>query len=188
MLQQVNKRNLDELLKDAQEIELFIQSKIVNLSPDELNWRINNKSWCIAQCLEHLYLLGSKYNDLINYQLLNYSQNNHTNYKKSNLLGRLLLSFVRPVPIIKIKSFKVFAPINHNSSGIIDQFLKYQQNFIALIDQSKQIEYQKIQIPSPFSKLIKLRLDDSMQLIINHEKRHIIQIENILNHPDFIKN
>lgn len=54
-----------------------------------------------------------------------------------------------------------------------------------LLEKLKNIDLQKIKIVSLFSNFIKYNLGDSMEMIVSHDQRHLLQAKNVMKMKDF---
>ena len=150
-------------------------------SDSELNWRENPESWNVLECLEHLNLYGDFYIPEIEIVIKN-SKTNFTLDFKSGFLGNYFaMSMLPKGKLNKIKTFKNKNPLNSNLDKVsINRFVDQQLKFIELLDKSRNIDLNKIKVKISISKWIKLKLGDIFRFVINHNSRHIQQIERIL--------
>ena len=80
--------------------------------------------------------------------------------------------------IRKIKTFKDKNPANSKLDiTSIDNFIIGQKNMLKLIEKARKINLQKTKTNISISKIIKLRLGDTLRFVIYHYERHIIQAE-----------
>lgn len=63
--------------------------------------------------------------------------------------------------------------------SVIDKFISQQLLFIDLLNQARKVSLNKTKITTSISKLIKLKLGDTFQFLINHNLRHLKQIERV---------
>ena len=80
-----------------------------------------------------------------------------------------------------MKTFKSKNPIHQNLSiEVLDKFLNQQNDLINLLMQARYVNLNKTKIKTSLSSLIRINLGDTFQFYINHNIRHLKQIENIL--------
>lgn len=80
----------------------------------------------------------------------------------------------------KMKTFKDKNPLNANlGKTVIDKFIHQQIKLIDLLTQSRKVSLNKVKIQTSISSFIKIKLGDTFQFIINHNIRHLKQIESI---------
>ena len=79
-----------------------------------------------------------------------------------------------------MKTFKDKNPLNADlDKSVIDRFLNQQIKLLDLLIQSRNVSLSKVKIKTSISGLINLKLGDTFQFIINHNIRHLKQIERI---------
>ncbi|MGZ5191176.1 MAG: hypothetical protein ACXWCZ_09170, partial [Flavisolibacter sp.] len=70
---------------------------------------------------------------------------------------------------------------------ILNEFVKHQEELKHYFQRLGQLDTKNLIIASPVSALITYTLADALALLAVHEQRHIVQAENVLNHPNFPK-
>ena len=157
--------NFAELLKEKNETEL--------------NWKANTESWSILECLEHLNLYGYFYIPEIEKTILNSKQKSEKEFK-SRMLGNYFAKSMLPKQKLnKMKTFKDKNPLNsYLNRKVIDEFVNQQIKTIDLLNKSKVVSLNKNKVEITLTKWIKLKLGDTFRFLINHNIRHIKQIEN----------
>lgn len=145
----------------------------------ELNWKQNSESWSILECLEHLNLYGHFYIPEIEKTILNSKHKSEKEFK-SGILGNYFAESMLPKQKLnKMKTFKDKNPINSKlDRKVIDEFINQQIKTIDLLNKSKSVNLNKNKVKITLTKWIKLKLGDTFRFVINHNIRHIKQIEN----------
>lgn len=167
-----------QLIEITQQNVNFAET-LKNKSKTLLNWRENKESWNILECLEHLNLYSDYYLPEIEKIISNAKSQNEPIFK-SGMLGNYFAESMLPrAKPNKMKTLKDKNPINRNLDiSTIDRFITDQLKMIELLKRSKSISLNKEKIAISLSKFIKLKLGDTFRFIINHNIRHISQIEN----------
>jgi len=145
-----------------------------------LTWRANPTSWSILECLEHLNLYGNFYLPQIEDKIKKSNTKNELEFK-SGLLGNYFAKSMLPKEKLnKMKTFKDKNPLHAQlDKGVIDIFLSQQIRLLDLLNRSNNISLNKVKIETSISSIIKIKLGDTFQFLINHMIRHLKQIENI---------
>lgn len=148
-------------------------------SNSELNWKENRESWSILECLEHLNLYGDFYLPEIE-KVIDNAKSKTEPIFKSGIIGNYFAESMLPkTKLNKMKTFKDKDPLNsHLDSNTIDRFLNQQIKMLDLLDKARTISLNKEKTPISITKLIKLKIGDTFRFVINHNIRHIKQIEN----------
>lgn len=153
-----------------------------NLCNVQLNFKQDEKSWSILECLEHLNLYGDFYLDEIAKQINNSKHKTPLEQYKSSMLGNYFAKAMK-VEDNKIKTMKTFVNMDPKDSNlpvsIVDRFIKQQQGYLELIEKAKHVNLNKTKTSITISKLIKLRLCDTLMVVIYHNERHIWQAKKV---------
>ncbi len=146
-----------------------------------LNWRSDTDSWSILECLEHLNLYGNFYLPEIEKAIVGSKTKNETEFK-SGFLGNYFADSILPKEKTKkMKTFKSKNPLhsNLNQQKVFDDFRKQQIKLIELLNLSQNVSLNKVKIKTSISVFIRINLGDTFRFIINHNLRHLKQIEKI---------
>lgn len=145
-----------------------------------LTWKQNPTSWSVLECLEHLNLYGDFYLLEIESKVISSKSKFETEFK-SGILGNYFAKSMLPQDKMKkMNTFKDKKPLNANlDKSVIDKFISQQLLFIDLLNQARNVSLNKTTITTSISKLIKLKLGDTFQFLINHILRHLKQIERV---------
>lgn len=147
----------------------------------ELKWRENPETWNVLECLEHLNLYGDFYIPEIENAINNSITSSKLDFESGFLGNYFAMSMLPKEKLNKIKTFKSKNPLNSNlDRGTISRFVDQQLQFIALLERSRKVDLNKVKIKISISKWIQIKLGDAFRFVINHNIRHIWQIEGIL--------
>lgn len=173
----------DKLLQSLIEQTEQIVNQVDELLESNLKilcWKQNEQSWSILECLEHLNLYGDYYFPIIEQNIKTTSHKSEIEFK-TGFLGNYFSKLMLPKEKLKkMKTFKDKNPLNSNlDKRVIDRFIEQQKQLLSLLNESKSVSLNKVRIPTSISSLIKLKLGDTFQFIVNHNLRHLNQIERI---------
>ena len=154
------------------------QERLAPLDPEVLLRRPTPDSWSVAECLAHLIATNAGYLTGID-EALRHSPAvpgmGHTSFRG----GRLAAWFIRqsgPEVKRKLKNPTVFAPKDADvGPGVVAAFLEQQREMDRLLLAAEGADLIRIKVPSPASRLIRFRLGDAFRLMVEHEKRHVLQ-------------
>lgn len=157
-------------------------SHLRSLSDSDLNKRIQENSWSILECLQHLNLYGDFYLQEISNKMNENTIPPQKNFK-SGILGDYFAKSMLPKENLnRMKTFKSMNPIFSDlDQNVIDIFIHQQNEMLRLLEMAKSRNLEKIKTNISISPLIKIRLGDTFRFVINHNLRHIQQIKNIEN-------
>jgi len=170
---------ISELIDSTHQNLNFLKT-LNSKSDSELNWREDEKSWSILECIEHLNLYGDFYLPEIERVIRN-SRSKTEELFKSGVLGNYFAKAMLPkAKLNKMKTFKDKNPSKSNlNRNTFDRFERQQIQLIDLLNKARNINLNKEKTNITITKLIKLKIGDTFRFVINHNTRHINQIERI---------
>ena len=146
----------------------------------ELNWKENSESWSILECLEHLNLYAKFYNQEIQTVIENAKSKPQTEFKSGFLGNYFAKSMLPKEKLNKMKTAKDKNPVNSKlGREVISKFISQQNEFLNLLDNSKNVDLNKEKTKISITNLVKLKLGDTFRFLNNHTFRHLKQIEKI---------
>jgi hypothetical protein len=171
---------LEELENDSLRLINSAQAYL-DMSEKELNFRKEIRSWSILECFEHLNLYSDFYLPEIKSRL-NQADKKSDSIFKSGILGNYFAKTMLPgEKMSKMKTFKDKNPLGSKlDKSSIEKFISDKEEFIALYRKSKDYSLNGIKSSISISSIMKLKLGDTFRFLLNHEKRHFAQMEDIL--------
>lgn len=149
----------------------------------ELNWKESSETWSVLECLEHLNLYGDFYLPEIEKSISNSRFLQPTQFFKSGMLGNYFAQTMLPKE--KLQKMKTFKDKNPSGSKlnltVVDRFIEQQKKLLELLDKARQVDLTKTKTAISITRLIKLRLGDTLRVIVYHNQRHLVQADNVLN-------
>lgn len=175
----------DELIEDLIERtrQNINKAEILKSKTDAaLNHKPAVDSWSALECLEHLNLYGRFYLPEIAKQISEAPSQKET-YFKSGWLGNYFANSLLPNgKLNKMKTFKSMNPLNSKlDRTVINDFLNQQTQMLELLDKAQNVNLNKTKTAISISSWIKLKLGDTLRVVIYHNQRHIKQAEKVLN-------
>ena len=145
-----------------------------------LVWKENATSWNILECLEHLNLYGEFYLPQIENQMKKSNTRPDVEFR-SGVLGNYFAKSMLPrEKLNKMKTFKDKNPLNTKlDKAVIDKFIHQQIKLLNLLNLARNVSLNKVKIQTSISSLITLKLGDTFRFIVNHNIRHLQQIDRI---------
>jgi uncharacterized damage-inducible protein DinB len=175
--------NSSEAIKELEKLSIEIKDTFGSLNPDKLNFKPAENVWSVSENLLHIGEVNQSYFPVFK------------DLEKGNkklpfiakipfivgLFGKMILGSVNPDRSRKMKTFAIWEPGNSDSARpALDFFLDSQDKLIANIKaNAKAVDSEQI-ISSPANKNIVYKLSVALEIIINHEKRHINQAKEVL--------
>jgi len=163
-----------------EEIKQAVQGEFSALDGEQLNTRPAPGKWSIAQCLDHLIVSNNTYIPAIERVL---SGNNKMSWwQKINpftgFIGRKGIDILRSK--IKLKAPTIFKPSEQFiSAGIVGRFATHQDIMKQYFDRVESGGHQDELINIPAVQAISLKIGDMMNVITEHERRHLEQARRV---------
>ena len=171
--------SVDTAITDLAQVAADARDAFGSSTPEQLNWKPGEKSWSVAQCIDHLITTHSLYFPL--FERLAAGAERQTFWERyspfSGFFGRFLIKGLDPKNLKKMKTTGKAQPSASEIGGdIIDRFCKHQEQIIDAInklpgnlDATKQI------ITSPLLGAITYSLADALTFVPMHCRRHFDQ-------------
>ncbi|MBE8722162.1 DinB family protein [Sphingobacterium pedocola] len=154
-----------------QEIQSFKQ-----LPQDVLNRKPDAGGWNILECVEHLNRYGDFYIPEIEFRLHNANSRPSAVFKPGVLGNYFAKSMLPKERLNKMKTFKSMDPAETSlDSSVLDKFIHQQEQLLQLLETSRKVDLTQVKTSISISKWIKLRLGDTLRVVIYHNRRHIVQ-------------
>ena len=176
----MNSKKLIEEISNATKSYILIAEKLKSKADAELNWKENSESWSILECLEHLNLYAEFYNPEIQNVIQNSKSKPQTEFKSGFWGNYFAKSMLPKEKLNKMKTAKDKNPVNSKlGREVIEKFISQQNEFLNLLDISKNIDLNKEKTKISITNLIKIKIGDTFKFLNNHTLRHLKQIEKI---------
>ena len=169
---------LQELRNETAKAKLQLE-EFKTYSTKKLNYKPSSYEWSILECIEHLNLYSKFYLPEIEKSLTNAKTENNLLFK-SSFLGNYFVNMIKASNIKKIKTTKQMDVTGSNLNiSTIHKFITQLEWLDSLLIKAENVDLIKVKTPISLTKLIKLRLGDTLRVLIYHNERHIIQAKKI---------
>jgi len=169
---------INQLITQTQVIIAKAES-LKSVDMGDLQWRQNDGSWNILECLEHLNLYGDFYVQEIEARIKSSNTQSQDYFKSGWLGGYFSRSMLPKGKLNKMSTFKDKDTLQMNlDKTVIDRFLYQQHKLLELLELAKSVSLSKVKTNITIP-IIKLKLGDTLQFYINHMRRHMRQIERV---------
>lgn len=168
-------------LKNISQENIQFAKTLLDKEISELNFRNSEESWSVLECLEHLNRYGNFYVPEISKRISTSKFPPKTEFSSGILGDYFAKSMLPKQKLNKMKTFKSMNPIHSNlDKDVVKEFINQQNQLLGLLEQSNRINLEKTKTSISISKLVKLKLGDTLRFIIYHNLRHIEQAKNVL--------
>lgn len=150
--------------------------KLSSLSDEQLKHRPAEGAWNVLECIEHLNRYGRFYLPEVKSRL-NDARETPTENFKSSWLGNYFAVSMKPGS----KPMKTFKEMNPFSStldrSVIAEFEQQLEEWQELLELARQYNLSRVKTAISISSFIKLRLGDTLRVVIYHHERHLLQAD-----------
>lgn len=161
---------------------------VEGLTDEQFNWRPGEDQWSMAECIDHLIMIGDFMNRSINTGI---DRANERNWKsdgpfKYGAVGNWFVRSVSGTDAARKRKFKApttYTPTsNHSLSRIDSAFITLQDEFVDRLERANGLDIAKVKLPSPVTRLIRLSLGQWFALLAGHQERHFAQAREVREH------
>ncbi|HEY0654892.1 MAG TPA: DinB family protein [Chryseosolibacter sp.] len=172
---------LTTLKQQTEEIVRTVETKFAGLPDDQLNAKPGPGRWSILECFEHLNLYNQYYLTALENALSKSSAAAYNQDMKYTWIGKKSIAMMNPSNKKKQKTFRKMVPSTSRlTRDVLATFLNDQQRILQLIDRSFSVNATRSVVPVEFFKLLKMNITETLEFVIVHEQRHVLQAENVL--------
>jgi hypothetical protein len=172
---------LNDLIQRTQDI-MNTLNVLENQPLNVLQWKPDQTSWSVLECLEHLNLYGDFYLPEIRKRMSQFQGTPASDEFKTGLLGNYFAKMM--LPREKINRMKTFKDKNPSGSSLdystLDKFRNQQMQILELLESARSLDLNRIKTSISISSLIKLKLGDTLRVLIYHNQRHLAQANKVL--------
>lgn len=168
-----------EYLKTTQQ---DIMDAVKGLSEEQLNFKASAESWSVAECVEHIAITEDNIFKMIEMSMQ--TEANPTKRAEVKFSDEQIFEMITDRSH-KVKTKEAFVPSGKFGSyeGSIKEFKKLRKEHINYVKSTKD-DLRNYYADLPFGTI------DAYQIIVflsGHSKRHMLQIQEVKNNPDFPK-
>ena len=159
-------------------------------NPQQLNWKQDEKSWSIAQCLDHIIISDQQYFNGIKkaIELTTTGQLIEKKPYRPSLFGRWFAHMMKPRSFFKFKTFPIFQPsARTEGKKILEDFIRHEQELLILIKKCDGWDVNPVKLRSPVNSFFKFSLGESFAILVNHQERHLEQARRVAENAGFPK-
>ena len=158
---------------------------IEGLNDEQFNWRPVENAWSMAECIDHLVMIGTIMGRNID-EALEKAEARGLKSDGPFKYGAIGNWFVRAVSGSdegrrrKFKAPATYTPTsNHTISRLDAAFNEVQDRFVERVERSNGVDLARVKMPSPISRFIRLSLGQWLALLAGHQERHLLQAKDV---------
>ncbi len=159
---------------------------VIELQPEQLNWRPRPDAWSIGQCLEHLCIA----NDVYLRAILSSLEGRPVSAVQEITPGWFGRWFIRnyierSAQSKRARAPKKIVPGTQVEPSVLDRFLRSNQAARELVHRARDYDVNRIRFRNPFVPVIRFTVGTGLEIVSRHERRHLLQAEGVRRSQDF---
>lgn len=173
---------IQSIISDMNEVAQDAKATFATLSNEQLNWKPAEKSWSVAQCLDHII----KTNEQFYPEFAELASGTRKNSFWENISpftgwgGRFLIKAVSEDSKKAKAPSKAIVPPSDIDPGIVDKFCDHIAEVNSKVEAVAGVDRKKTVVTSPFLAVFTYSLDDAYTVLVEHSKRHIRQAKRVM--------
>jgi hypothetical protein len=175
-------RERSVFITEAHQLAQDVEHTFGHLTDWQLNWKPRPDQWSVGQCLDHLIVTNTTY--FSQFEQLTKGQKQATLWERLPLwprvCGKLMHRVVAPETARPVKAPQIFQPSGSPvGPQIVSAFVTHQDELISWIKATGNLDRQRTILTSPVTSFITYSLQDTLRIILAHEKLHIQQAKQV---------
>jgi hypothetical protein len=180
--------DIQEILRALDDSDRRAEALVRDLDEERFNWRPDERSWSVAQCLDHLNVANLAYLAPMRAALerAGWKGRVRRGAIQPGFLGRWFVATLEPPPKRRLPAPKKIVPAARKGRDeVIGEWRRIQAEVKDLLRAGAGQDLNGIRFVNPFLSLIRFSLGTGFQVIAAHERRHLWQAERVLANPRF---
>jgi hypothetical protein len=158
------------------------------LDNHQFNWHPEPGRWSIAECIDHLNVIGSQLLPRMVTAIEDARARGvagHGPFRYGTLGGWFARSMEPPVKK-RFKTMKLYVPPpDRRLDEVVPAFLALQDDLIGQIHRANGLDVSRIKVTSPAARWLRINLAAWFAATAAHERRHLWQARNVMSSPGF---
>jgi len=166
--------------------EQTARALVAGLTREQLNWQPAPGSWSVGQCLEHLCATNDCYLAPIREALAGRPEISVEEIHPGWFARWFLRSFVEPTAGGKrAQAPAKIQPASQVELSVLDHFLASNEALREVISQAQRKDVNRIRFKNPFVPGLRFSVGTGFEILVLHERRHLLQAERARNAAGF---
>ncbi|HEX4966445.1 MAG TPA: DinB family protein [Thermoanaerobaculia bacterium] len=161
---------------------------LAELDDERLNWRPDERSWSVAQCLDHLNVGARVYLGPMRQAVEDARRRGVTRRGPIHppVLERWFIRSLEPPPKFRLPAPKKIVPaLRKTRAEVSDEWERAQAALAALLSEAAPLDLNATRFKNPFLPLVHFSVGTGFLVLETHERRHLFQARKVRSHPGF---
>lgn len=180
--------DLANLRRQIEDNRRSAEGLVRDLTEAQLQWRPDERSWSIAQCLDHLAVANRAYLGPMRQALAEARRRGSTRRGsiRPGWFSRWFIQTMEPPPRRKLPAPRKIVPaLGKNGGEVKRDFFAAQSETLELLKEAAETDLNRTRFVNPFFPLLRFTVGTGFLVITAHERRHLWQAERIRQRPGF---
>lgn len=180
--------DVQELLRALDENDRRAEELVRDLDDERLNWRPDERSWSVAQCLDHLNVANHVYGVPMREALEKARRKGAVRRGpiQPGAVGRWFVASLEPPPKRRLPAPKKIVPaLRRDKAEVTEEWRRVQSAVRDLLREAAGLDLNGTRFVNPFIPLVRFSVGTGFQVIAAHERRHLWQAERVKANPRF---
>jgi hypothetical protein len=180
--------DIQELLAALDANDIQAGELVRDLEEKRFNWRPDEHSWSVAQCLDHLNAASRAYLPPMRTAVERARRAGSAGRGplRPGVVGRWFVATLEPPPKRRLPAPKKIVPAARKARAeVMAEWEKLQAEVKALLAESAGFDLNGTRFVNPFLPLVRFSLATGFQVIAAHQRRHLWQAARVKANPGF---
>jgi hypothetical protein len=156
------------------------------LTPHQLNWSPRPGEWSVGQCLEHLCITNEVYLPALSNSLIGRPLAVVQDITPGWFGRWFIRNYIEPsAETRRARAPKSITPGAHVEPSILERFLGSNRQARELVDRARHYDVNRIRFKNPFVPVLRFTVGTGLEVLSQHQRRHLLQAERIRNSLEF---
>jgi hypothetical protein len=174
------------LAADLDAYDQAARNLVGELTEEQLNWQPAPDSWSVGQCIEHLCITNEAYLPAISVAVREQPDSPVEQITPGWFGLWFIRSFIESSPVAKRAPAPTkIRPTAHVGASVLARFLAGNESCRELMTRVRAKNVNRIRFWNPLIPGIRFTVGTGLEIIVGHERRHLLQAERVLHSPNF---
>jgi DinB superfamily len=174
--------DLAGILRDLEESDREARSLIAELDEERFNWRPDERSWSVAQCLDHLNAANRLYVEAMR-NAVEAARNKNASRRGSIQPGIFERWFIRAMGPQRRRlpaPRKIVPAARKSRAEVGEEWTRTQAQLRDLLHEAAPLDLNRTRFVNPFLPLVRFSVGTGLLVTETHERRHLWQARQVL--------
>ena len=175
--------DLAAILHGLEESDRQAHALIAELDEERFNWRPDERSWSVAQCLDHLNVGNRFYLEAMRRAVEEAKGKNVSRRGpiRPGVFERWFIRTMAPPPRRRLPAPSKIVPAARKSRAEVgDEWTHLQARLRELLQEAAPLDLNRTRFVNPFLPLVRFTVGTGFLVMEAHERRHLLQARNVV--------